>query len=462
MVSHNKTSTADLLVNVKSIVDKLLNDDSDDNGVDAESAESDKKTKAALIAFAAGLADDLSPVRDRINQIQELGSLDEKISAIKDLSDALPTLLAVVAKASGGSDALESSMTAGYQSGLADAAAQTDSDHSIPDTDKGIADEIAARANYATLSTQANLLQNLRDKLNDVATTAEDEESANNDLNDLSEGLDFDPENKQNHGLAAAVWVAATALLVPAMTEGYGWWSKARDEIDDFPCLQLYRMNPVAEPRPWPNIWLENGGTLYPYDGASEYPEGDLIAEFSDPIWYAVNEFGDRWPPMRFRSQMGIKPVPRDDAVDLGVIDAGDEVEAPDENFNDNLKFSGELDDDIMRALLEELNGGGEDFSFDQGEGMITNSRPRAPKLLNTPYQLTIREMRNAQTLAIVNSCDGTNEKQPVPFRNLFLLKKSKTSKTLENDDEPAQSGSGTRLEAISSSPLLKKLGVRK
>ena len=160
---------------------------------------------------------------------------------------------------------------------------------------------------------------------------------------------------------------------------------------------------------------------------------------------------------------MRVRPVSRANAVDLGLLDENDDMSVDTPGLNGFVQFSGEdLDPDMRDALLEELNGGGEDFSFDQGEGIITNSRPRTPDLLNTPYQLTIKEMRNAQTLAIVNSCDGTNEKQPVPFRNLFLLKKSKTSKTLENDDAPAQSGRGTRLEAISSSPLLKKLGVRK
>ena len=161
-------------------------------------------------------------------------------------------MLTEAAKKTGGSDALDDSMLSGYNDGVKVAADLTDTEPL--DTGDNVKQDIADRSDWADASTKANVLSNLRDTLDNIADNAEDLGSVNDDLGDASDDLDFDPDNKEKHGLAGLVWVGATALLLPKLAGGLGYWSQCGDDdvINDWPAQELFRAAEVKEPRPSP------------------------------------------------------------------------------------------------------------------------------------------------------------------------------------------------------------------
>lgn len=129
-------------------------------------------------------------------------------------------------------------------------------------------------------------------------------------------------------------------LIVRTQTElaqGYGQHVQANDPVavDAFPCQELVRIQRVDEPRGnnggnqfeakqgwgglhWPMRWRDAGGQFY--------GGGRMIARKDSPIWTAINRFGNPYPPFDFNSGMWVFAVPRNEAVRLGVIAAGDQV----------------------------------------------------------------------------------------------------------------------------------------
>lgn len=103
-----------------------------------------------------------------------------------------------------------------------------------------------------------------------------------------------------------------------------------------FPAQELVRVRQRKQPRDWAKRWKDNGGKLY---------EGRMIAIVDDPIWTAISDFGNPFPPYAFGSGMGVRAVKKSEAVRLGVISA-DEVRAkvekmkaePAPGFNANLQ----------------------------------------------------------------------------------------------------------------------------
>ncbi|MDR1304468.1 MAG: hypothetical protein LBK76_04510 [Verrucomicrobiales bacterium] len=93
------------------------------------------------------------------------------------------------------------------------------------------------------------------------------------------------------------------------------------DRLWLFPCNELVRRRQSRAPRDWQERWLDAGGELY---------DGRMIAPVNDPVWTAISRFDQPYPPFDFNSGMALKPVRRKEAIALGVIDAGEEVEPAD------------------------------------------------------------------------------------------------------------------------------------
>ena len=85
-----------------------------------------------------------------------------------------------------------------------------------------------------------------------------------------------------------------------------------------FPAQELVRVRQRRQPRDWAQRWKDHGGKFY---------EGRMIALVDDPIWTAISDFGNPFPPYAFGSGMGVRAVKKSEAVRLGVISA-DEVKA--------------------------------------------------------------------------------------------------------------------------------------
>jgi hypothetical protein len=129
-----------------------------------------------------------------------------------------------------------------------------------------------------------------------------------------------------------------------------------------FPCWELVRIYSRQVPRgmkkvkggiqedpgnDWPSRWVEAGGELV---------DDRMIARKDDPIWSSLGDssvFPDGTdsdaPPYAFGSGMGLRSVPREDCIALGVIDEG---EAPEPTTPD---INGDLFADKTNATLADL-----------------------------------------------------------------------------------------------------------
>lgn len=117
------------------------------------------------------------------------------------------------------------------------------------------------------------------------------------------------------------------------MSQGYGWWEQGQDPdvLLAFPCQELYRVEQRVEKRKWSEIWRGNGGRIFagqspglPLDPG--FSEGRLIARKDDPIWFRISRFGNPYPPFDFNSGVDVRDVGYREAVELGVIERGDQV----------------------------------------------------------------------------------------------------------------------------------------
>lgn len=118
-----------------------------------------------------------------------------------------------------------------------------------------------------------------------------------------------------------------------AMAQGYGDYLASQDPtvLEQWPAQELVRISPKANPRAWKQRWAEAGGKLH---------DGRMIARKDSPIWVKISRFGNPYPPFDYESGMGIEDVDYDEAVQLGVIQEGDEVRSQVKDFNEGLESS--------------------------------------------------------------------------------------------------------------------------
>lgn len=131
--------------------------------------------------------------------------------------------------------------------------------------------------------------------------------------------------------------------------QGYSQFVQANDAaiLSAFPAQELFRLQNRKVPRDWLAKWVAAGGTLY---------GGRMIALKDDPIWTAISRFGRAYPPFDFNSGMWVKPVPRGEAVRLGVCGKTDVPQAQKRSYNADLQQSCKpLSPALQKTLLDRL-----------------------------------------------------------------------------------------------------------
>lgn len=159
-------------------------------------------------------------------------------------------------------------------------------------------------------------------------------------LREFIQQIGYEPEEGTEgtlQDLSSDVRIDLIVRMNTEMTQGYGQHVQANDPVvlDAFPCQELFRLQRVEEPRHsnalnqftaktgygglyWPNRWREFGGRFY--------GGGRMIARKDDAVWTGISRFGNPYPPFDYNSGMWLKPVPRWEAEQLGVIAKGDKV----------------------------------------------------------------------------------------------------------------------------------------
>ncbi len=117
------------------------------------------------------------------------------------------------------------------------------------------------------------------------------------------------------------------------MAYGYANYLAANDPtvLEQWPCQEMVRIASRKTPRAWHTRWSEHGGKFY---------DGRMIARKDSPIWSAISRFGNPYPPFDYESGMGVEDVDYDEAVSLGIITEGEQVQAEVKQFNEGLESS--------------------------------------------------------------------------------------------------------------------------
>lgn len=125
------------------------------------------------------------------------------------------------------------------------------------------------------------------------------------------------------------------------MAQGYGYWQQGNsaEALDLYPAFELFRAESREQERPWAQdngIWI-NAAREVNDTGAINawaFHNKRMVARKDSPIWLAISDFGQPYPPFKFNSGMDIMDVDRAEAVELGVIDEDSQVQVQQRSFN--------------------------------------------------------------------------------------------------------------------------------
>lgn len=166
------------------------------------------------------------------------------------------------------------------------------------------------------------------------------------EMGDLLEELGYqpDPEKKGTlQDLSSAGRLGLIWQMQLDQAHGHAAWKTGMDPdiLEAFPAQELVRDMERMERREWPQLWRDAEGVFYGEPGP-DYPmaPGRMIALKTDPIWTAISEFGTPWPPFAWGSGMGLRDVPRSEAVLLGLIDPEDPMIPAADPFRPNAEWS--------------------------------------------------------------------------------------------------------------------------
>lgn len=160
--------------------------------------------------------------------------------------------------------------------------------------------------------------------------------------------------------LASDARLRLVAETNAAVHRGFGaaTFSNRPAVLDAFPALELYRLRFVERERDWDARWRAAVGEAG--DDAARTVQaktGRMVARKDSGVWQALGDgaggymdtLGNPFPPFAFKSGMRTRSVSRAEAIRLGVIEDGDQVEPR------KLTLSGDLADRIPTGLAKEL-----------------------------------------------------------------------------------------------------------
>jgi hypothetical protein len=250
-------------------------------------------------------------------------------------------------------------------------------------------DDFTIRGMFSAQTMNAQLLQGYLDQLQDAGSQS-NLATMRVAIKDLIDELEIAPPSEEEAGTLTDLGSNARIGLVLKtnleMARGKGQYDEGMTEgaLQAFPALELIRVEDRREPRDWFDIWDDAADDLGDETTATSAEEtGRMVARKGDPIWLAISDFGQPFPPFKFNSGMGVEDVDYQDAVDLGVIDADSDAPDPEDfDFNEGVESSvAELAPEIVKVLGEGLDG----IATQVGNAfrIITTPAPTKAKTMN-------------------------------------------------------------------------------
>ena len=224
----------------------------------------------------------------------------------------------------------------------------------------------SARNNFETV------LQDIQDKLGGLLRGEFNEATARAQVQDSLDAIGYSPAPEDAGGLKDLASDRRVRLVLETnlrQAANFGLLEQGNDPISrwQYPALELIRIYDREEPRGempgslgWQERFVRAGGQLI---------DGRLIALKSDPVWSNLGNsdlFEDGLdssvPPYAFNSGMGWREVPRDEALELGLVGPGQMANQSDARFfdeeltEDAEQFSTDTLEQLSRSLQQRLS----------------------------------------------------------------------------------------------------------
>lgn len=254
-------------------------------------------------------------------------------------------------------------------------------------------DEFNIRGLFSAKTLNAQLLQGYADQLKDAGSQS-DIATMRVKMKQLIDELEIAPPSEDEAGTITDFGSNARIGLILRtnldMARGFGQYMEGMTEgaLAAFPALELVREEDRMVPREWIEIWDLARSTLGDATTATSAEDtGRMVAKKGDPIWLAISDFGQPWPPFKFNSGMGVEDVDWDDAVALGVVRENEDVQPEAAlGFNDHVGAGiADLSDPLLKVLEDDLQGFAEkdgDMLRLTSDDPLENSRRRCDEAL--------------------------------------------------------------------------------
>ena len=214
---------------------------------------------------------------------------------------------------------------------------------------------IRNRAFFSSQVARLDILAALRDRAAEYAERGVDASEFRKLLRRDLEALRYAPKPGEENTIKDLFSKARLdAILETNAAQARGWIEHvdgmSAGAFAAFPAQEFVRVEQREKPRDdWPQRWRAAGGRFF---------DGRMVAMKDDPVWQNLGDagpFGNPYPPFDWGSGMGVMDVSREEAVELGLVDA-DELrgkvekirQAPVPDFNEGLQatvpFNGEND----------------------------------------------------------------------------------------------------------------------
>jgi hypothetical protein len=248
------------------------------------------------------------------------------------------------------------------------------------------------RGIFSAQTSSAQLLQTYQDELLKMAKGDSNTAKSRMAIKRMIAELEIEAPSEKEAGMITDLGSNARIGLVLetnlAMARGYGQYRESMNPevLAAWPAFELVRVGYRQVPRHWIEIWdmvrmsLGNRTTA-----TNAEATGRMVAKKGDPIFLAISDFGQPWPPFKFRSGMGLEDVIFDAAVELGVIKPDENIEPVKViSFNAGVSSStASLGPAMIAALASSLAG----IAVQTATGFVMND--------DAPLSNSAREIRN-------------------------------------------------------------------
>lgn len=237
--------------------------------------------------------------------------------------------------------------------------------------------EIRERSFFMARVTDAEILQRFRDGVEDVIAGRKGTVEVEKELSYFLRDRGYQPDPNEVGTLKDLSSVKRIMVVLNTnrdMARGHAQWVRAQLRLKTYPARELIRVSNRKEPRDWEEIWRTAREKLKDIPGV--HPTR-MIALVNHPIWEEISDFHQPYPPFKFGSGMGTRPVPIEEARELGLVppkgepvpeSVKEQLEPKHRSLNEGLEATPDVQDTVLKDALAERLGR---FGEWDGEKMI-------------------------------------------------------------------------------------------